>query len=286
MLQEKFRGFLAREGLKQAYVARSLGVSSSQISQWLSCKYKGDVTALEANIKSFMENYSIKSSQMTEQDDICDLDNYTAAMFVAEEAIVNQEMVALYGIPGSGKSVVAKAFAKAHPESTFIEVVPGINVLTLLKLIAGKLGIGGVKSTDELIFAIATEFTRRDGVLVIDEAEHLTTKGLEVLRRIYDFSRVPVVLIGTYGLLKNLKGNNGELLQLYSRIQGRWEFKEPSESDMEKLFGEMAPAISKYTKHLRRAVNLYNKAKRYARIKNEALNAGHIEAASTMIFLD
>lgn len=285
-MQGKFRDFLTREGLKAAYVARSLGVSSSQISQWLSGSYRGDTSTLEANLSSFMENYTIKSSQAVESLEILGLDNYLSAMFVAEEALVNREMVALYGIPGSGKSVVAREFVAAHPESVFIEVVPGIRVDSLLKQIATRLGIGGIRASDELIGAISAEFGRRDGVLVIDEAEHLTVKGLEVLRRIHDFSHVPVVLVGTYGLLKNLKGSNGELLQLYSRIQGRWEFREVSEADMQKLFGQMAPVIGRYTKHLRRAVNLYAKAKRFASMKDEALSAGHVEAASTMIFLD
>jgi len=285
--QEKFKNFLEKEGLRQAHVARSLGVSSSQISQWLSGKYAGDTKTLEVNLKNFMENYSTKQANSSHNTlETMDLSNYTAAMFVADEAIVNQEMAVLYGMPGTGKSVVARAFAASHPETIFIEVVPGIRVDSLLKLIAAKLGISGVRGGDELIWAIAREFERREGVLLIDEAEHLTTKGLEVLRRIHDFSAVPVILVGTYGLIKNLKGNSGELLQLYSRIQGRWEFKEPSSEDFALLFGTHASTIGRYTKHLRRAVNLYAKATRFARMKGEALSAGHIDAASTMLFLD
>ena len=286
-LQTSFRDFIKREGLKQAHVARSLGISSSQISQWLSGKYTGDVATLEANLKSFMENYTTKHASAPGTDlPIMDLSNYTGAMFVADEAVVSQEMAVLYGMPGTGKSVVARAFAQAHPEAIFIEVVPGIRVDSLLRLIADRLGISGVRGGDELVWAIAREFERREGVLLIDEAEHLTVRGLEVLRRIHDFSRVPVILVGTYGLIKNLKGNSGELLQLYSRIQGRWEFKEPSEEDFARLFGSHARAIARYTKHLRRAVNLYAKATRFARMQGEELSAGHIDTASTMLFLD
>ncbi|WP_201341746.1 ATP-binding protein [Abyssogena phaseoliformis symbiont] len=44
-------------------------------------------------------------------------------------------------------------------------------------------------------------FKRSEHVLIIDEAENLTTKSLELIRRLFDFSQVPVVLIGTYTLL-------------------------------------------------------------------------------------
>ncbi len=285
-MQEEFKRFLKAQGLKQAYVARSLGVSSSQLSQWMSQKYQGDTATLEAALRNFMDNYTTKRSESSESIPVQPLHNYSSAMFVAEEAVVNEEMVVLYGIPGSGKSVVAREFVSRHPEAVFVEVVPGIRPDSLLKTIAAILGIGGIRAGDELIWEIAREFGRRDGVLVIDEAEHLTVKGLEVIRRIHDFSRVPVVLVGTYGLIKNLKGNNGELLQLYSRIQGRWEFKESSSEDMERLFGSLSPVICRYTRHLRRAVNLYAKAQRFAAMNQEPLNAGHIEAASTMLFLD
>ena len=284
-LKKRFRDFLEREGLKQAYVARSLGVSASQISQWLSDKYRGDVATLEASLKSFIENYSQKNKNEPTVAAL-PLANYRSAMFVADEAIINQEIAVLYGMPGSGKSVVARAFVAAHPESVFIEVVPGIRVGTLLRKIAEKVSLSGIKSEDELISALSEEFKRRDSVLVIDEAEHLTVKGLESIRRIHDFSSVPVILVGTYGLLKNFKGNNGELLQLYSRAKGRWEFRELDDADMELLFGAHAKVVSKYTRHLRRAVNLYAKAQRFAAMQHEDLNAGHIDAASTMIFLD
>jgi len=284
-LRKEFGRFLEREGLKQAYVARSLGISSSQISQWMHGKYKGDTTELEKSLGQFMTNYAAKSAE-TPAESIVDLSNYRSAMFVADEAVVNKEMAVLYGIPGSGKSVVARAFVAQHPEAVFVEVVPGIRVDSLLRTIANAIGIGGIRASDELVFAIAKEFSRRDSVLVIDEAEHLTVKGLEVIRRIYDFSRVPVILVGTYGLLKNLKGQNGELLQLYSRIQGRWEFGELSDEDMRLLFGDFAETIGRYTRHLRRAVNLFAKAKRFARMQGEPLAAGHIKAASSMIFLD
>lgn len=285
-LANQFKDFLEKEGLKQAYIARSLGVSGSQISQWMRGKYRGDTVSLEADLTSFMENYSTKNRKSPDDETIVELGNYRAAMFVADEAIINQEIAVLYGMPGSGKSIVAREFVAAHPESVFIEVVPGIRVGTLLRRIADKVGLAGVKREDELVFALAEEFKRRDSVLVIDEAEHLTIKGLESIRRIHDFSKVPVLLVGTYGLLKNFKGHNGELLQLYSRAKGRCEFRELSDTDMTLLFGDHAKAVAKYTRHLRRAVNLYHKAKRYAHMQNEKISAGHIEAASTMIFLD
>ncbi len=50
---------------------------------------------------------------------------------------------------------------------------------------------------------------------MIDEAELLSTRSLEFIRRIHDLASVGVVLAGMPRLLVNLKGKNNELAQLY-----------------------------------------------------------------------
>ena len=283
-LRKEFKVFLEVNDLKQAHVARSLGLSPAVISTWLKGEYRGDNESLERKISQFMANFNIKRVEV--QETIVKTRDLVSAHFVMDEAVVGREMAVLYGNPGTGKSVAVKEWVKEHPEAILIEVIPGMRVKSLLQEIARKLGIDANAKAEELVVQIAKEFKRRDGVLVIDEAEHLSVTALENVRRIWDFSRVPVILVGTYGLIKNLKGNRGELLQLYSRIKGKWEFKELSEDDFKKLFGDLANVIKRYTTHLRRAKSLYEKAKRFASLRGEEVNAGHIKAASSMIFLD
>ncbi|EOF6267776.1 AAA family ATPase, partial [Salmonella enterica] len=55
-------------------------------------------------------------------------------------------------------------------------------------------------------------------VILVDEAELLPYRALEVLRRIHDRSGVALVLAGMPRLLVNLKGSRGEYAQLYSRV--------------------------------------------------------------------
>lgn len=283
-LRKEFKTFLEVNDLKQAHVARSLGLSPAVISTWLKGEYRGDNESLERKISQFMANFNIKRVEV--QEEIVKTRDLVSAHFVMDEAVVGREMAVLYGNPGTGKSVAVKEWVKEHPEAILIEVIPGMRVKSLLQEIARKLGIDANAKAEELVVQISKEFKRRDGVLVIDEAEHLSVTALENIRRIWDFSRVPVILVGTYGLIKNLKGNRGELLQLYSRIKGKWEFKELSEDDFKKLFGDLANVIKRYTTHLRRAKSLYEKAKRFASLRGEEVNAGHIKAASSMIFLD
>ena len=56
-------------------------------------------------------------------------------------------------------------------------------------------------------------------LLIIDEAENLPYRALEITRRIHDKTGIGVLLIGRSILLENLKGFNNQYDQLYSRVK-------------------------------------------------------------------
>jgi len=283
-LREEFKGFLATNGLNQSTVARSLGVSASLVSMWLKGTYKGDKEAFDKKIRLFMDNFSKKD--LIEAEEIVSTIDVRMINFTIDEAIVTKDMCLIYGEAGSGKTTAIKEYVKSHPEAILVEVIPGMSAKSLLKEIALKINVNGLMSIEELVTAISRELSRREAVLIIDETENLTTRTLELVRRIWDFSRVPTVFVGTYNVMRNFKGRNGELLQLYSRINGKWEMQGLTESDAKVFFGEFAGEIMHYTKHLRRALNIYKKAKRLANISGAELNSGFIKEASGMVILD
>ncbi len=281
------RDFMKKTGLKQSAICRSIGISTGQMSQYLGGYYKGRVEDLEEKIKNFIEAYEKRDIKVKKEFVAVKTKNLKTAHFIIEEAIIANEMAVIFGEAGSGKTITVKEYEKKDPTTVLIQAIPGMQFKSVLNIIAKKISVNvGTKTPEELIMSIADEFKRREAVLIIDEAENLTTKTLEAIRRVWDFSAVPTILVGTPALLNNLKGRNGELLQLYSRISGKYEFTSLTQDDWEALFGDFAEDIKAITTHLRRAVNVYNKAIRFAEMKNEELNEGHIKTASNMIILD
>ncbi len=285
-MREKFRDFLKKNGLTQASVCRSLGVSGSALSQWLKGEYRGDNDTLEKKLENFMGNFIKKSKNRAEAFETKELSNFKKGFFIMDEAVINGEMAMLYGSAGTGKTICVKEYVKTHPEAILVEVIPGMSTRSVLHLVCEKLSINKSRAVDENVVAIANEFKRSDRILIIDEAENLTARTLDAIRRIWDFSSVPIILAGTYNLLQNLKGKNGELLRLFSRIEGRWEFRDLSEADAKLLFGDLSYEILKITTHLRRAANIYKKAKRFSKMANEKLSVSHIKMAQNMVILD
>ncbi len=279
----KVKEFIAKNGITQAMLARSIGVSAPQVSQYLSDSYKGDVAGLESKLNDFMNNYAVRND--TDSVKITLTKNMKMTHFTINETIVSRDLTVIHGEAGCGKTTAVKEFVKQNPTTVFIEAIPGMSISSVLSEISVAIGLQPSKSSEAMIKAISKEFKRREAVLIIDEAENLTTKTLEALRRIWDFSQVPTVLVGTGALINNLKGRNGELLQLYSRVSNTWKFKELDDEDLKELFGDVAVHIQKITKHLRRAMNIYKKAVRFANLRNETVNATHIQKASDMMIL-
>jgi transcriptional regulator with XRE-family HTH domain len=55
--------FLEKNGLTQAQVARSIGMSSGAISQYLKGEYKGNIENLEKKLSDFIKNYNFKDEK-------------------------------------------------------------------------------------------------------------------------------------------------------------------------------------------------------------------------------
>jgi len=282
----ELKQFLEKQGLSQASIARSIGISASALSQYMRGIYTGDVEALEKKINTYMENYHEQSGQNNKMA-IVQTADLTMVDCTCSEIVINQEMGVIYGKAGTGKTVAIKDWASKHPEAVLVETLPMMSAKELLLTILEALGQRNAQgSTVKLIKDIAKLFKKSERVLLIDEAENLTTKSLEAIRRIHDFSQVPVVLIGTYALIQNLKGRNGELLQLYSRINNKWEMRGLSDDDRHTLFGELGTHIKRYTDDIRRSVSIFKKAQRLGQLDNETLNPQHILMATQTVILD
>ena len=293
--KEEFKDFLQTNSLTQAQICRTLsGVSTGQLSQFLNGGYKGDEANLIEKLKKYMDSFSIKNSLKKDEFELKKTIDIEMANFIVDEALIAKELVVLYGDAGTGKTTFAKAYTNEHPEVKLIELTTGTTIKYLLQQMCEAINIKADITIPETIRKIALAMKTNDIAFMFDEAEHLTVKALETIRRIWDISGYdfPLIFVGTHVLINTFKGSNGELLQLFSRSSGKHEFKglrydEKNQIDeFEMFFGEFSNEIRKYTTHLRRAVHLFKKANRLAELGKEKLSANYIKKASSMIFLD
>ena len=123
------------------------------------------------------------------------------------------------GRAGLGKTVAVKKYTQEFLDSILIESDSGYTAKSLLKEIHRRLGLSGKGSVYDLMGEVVRKLNQSGRLLIIDEAENLPYRALEITRRIHDKTGVGVLLIGRGILLENLKGYNNQYDQLYSRVK-------------------------------------------------------------------
>ncbi|WP_172197514.1 AAA family ATPase [Campylobacter sp. RM16188] len=297
LVRSELRSFISQTSISQSAIARAIGVSATQISQFLNGKYPGDNESLATEIVKVMRNHNQKALKKGKDDEDENFTpshthDFSRAMFVIDDTIEDREMAVIYGEPGTGKSVIMKAAKQKYPNAVLIEATLNTNAAAFLDELMLKLNLSlsGKKANDK--HKAIVDFLNKpntDKVILIDEAEHLSVRSLEDLRRIYDFTQTPIILCGTYILIKNLRGKNGELKQLYSRICGKWVMRGLGKDECEKIF--KTPYIFKWSENTNGYANfrisskLYKKSLKLARAENCEVDEKMVEEASEMMIL-
>ncbi|EHQ1784656.1 AAA family ATPase, partial [Salmonella enterica subsp. enterica serovar Oranienburg] len=128
------------------------------------------------------------------------------------------EICVLYGAAGLGKTMIIKEYARRDDTVILIEADPGYTARTLLEELCGRLRLSKNGNIHTLIDLCVEKLKGSGRLLVIDEAELLPYRALEVVRRLHDKAGIGVVMAGMPRLIVNLKGKRGEFAQLYSRV--------------------------------------------------------------------
>ncbi|MDO2837195.1 AAA family ATPase [Escherichia coli] len=209
---------MTRKGYSQSQVARAIGKSTAVINQYLQGKYAGDVPAIDALARSFInrEVEKEKSQKITAR--FVPTVTSRKGMDVIRYAHLDGDLNVIYGAAGLGKTMILREYAAQHRDALLIEADPGYTARVVLEELCGLLGISKRGNMHELSEACIAALRDSGRLLMVDEAENLPYRALETLRRIHDKSGIGLVLAGMPRLIINLKGKRGEYQQLYSRV--------------------------------------------------------------------
>jgi len=147
---------------------------------------------------------------------------YNLMLTICDLARIEGEIAVVMGDAGVGKTTAAHAYAEKHVEDGVVLITANsvYSTRALLTDLADAMGIehSRYRLTSEILRMVAE---RAPVQIIVDEADQLRTRTLEVLRTLWDRSGCSVVLVGLPRLLlylvrgADLKEN---LAQLYSRV--------------------------------------------------------------------
>ncbi|WP_347253487.1 AAA family ATPase [Leminorella grimontii] len=209
---------IERKGISQAALARAINRSTATVNQYLQGKYPGNVDAVEAEIQKYLDRQNERERPHNVLIPFVMTPTARKGLEVIKLAHEGGEINVLYGEAGLGKTMILKQYEAENPSVILIEADPGYTAKVLLEELCKRLNLSVSGNLHELIEACVNKLNGSGRLIIVDEAELLPLRALEVLRRVHDRTCVGVILAGMPRLIINLKGKRGELVQLYSRV--------------------------------------------------------------------
>lgn len=215
---QALHSYMQENQLSQNQVAAQLGKSASTINQYLHGKYKGDVTALDKAVNELIARQNEKAKDI--QTPFVKTKTAARILEICGLAHAMADIYLVIGEAGLGKTMALKHYANTNSNVIMLEVDPTFSAKVMLSELCNLLGISiaGNRNNHAMMTAITDKLKGSQRLLIVDEAELLSYKPLEILRRIHDKAGIGMVLAGMPRLTDNLRGSRGEYKQLYSRV--------------------------------------------------------------------
>ncbi|EJI9870032.1 AAA family ATPase [Salmonella enterica] len=217
-VKEKLIQLLEGTGYTQKKVATKTGLSTAVISQYLKGVYNGNIRNIENVLADFIRREEERARRQEVKESFVHTRLADLALGLISNTHMDGDIGVIFGPAGMGKSMVLRQYASTSKGVILIEADPGYTAKVLLQELCVRLGVKKTGNIHELSEECIQALTGTGWVILVDEAELLPYRALEVLRRIHDRSGVALVLAGMPRLLINLKGSRGEYAQLYSRV--------------------------------------------------------------------
>ncbi len=197
-------------------ISRSIGISTSALHQYVNGVYKGNSERIEKAVKAFITRERLRQ----QKHDISFVPTSISenVFDIARMSHIYNEIGLCCGDAGVGKTFAIREYSAQNSDVILVEIDPGYTPKTLFVELHKKLGFDGIGTIYKMMQDIIDKLKNSNRLIIIDEAEHLSYKSLELIRRIHDKANIGILLVGMQRLISNLRGARGDYAQLYSRV--------------------------------------------------------------------
>lgn len=272
--------------------AKAMDISSSTLSQYLAGKYSGNVEEVERKVSNWLR--LIKERELMSGDVVDWVDgikNSELVLDIARLTHLQKSIGVVIGRSGMCKTMALKKYAYDHPDTIYMEVDGAYSAKEVMREIHTRCGYNGIGHLNYLKKQIIAKLQDSGRMIILDQAEYLSDKALDLIRTIHDKAGVGVLLAGLPQLLVNIKGTEGVHEQIYTRIGAAVELEPLTNDDIQKLIssydknsnGIYKDYVEPSRKNGRVLRILYRESKRIAKNKGIPINAEIIKRAAKQL---
>ncbi|EPB6723328.1 AAA family ATPase [Vibrio fluvialis] len=213
---------LESKTITASQLAKEISVSSATLSQVLKGKYAADPSAVIEKLKKWLRL----------RDDRLATPNINPGFVMTETAklIINdltyaqvtESIVVIFGASGVGKSETLRQYQRENNNVWMVTASPSRASLTeCLYELAMELGLDDApRRKGPLSRVLRSRLRNSEGLVIIDEADHLDYPTLEELRILQEETNIGMVFVGNNKVYTQLTGGrrNEDFARLFSRI--------------------------------------------------------------------
>ncbi len=237
-LRNRVRQIMQERDLSLPKLQQLSGVGKTRLSQWLNGKYPGDVTAIEVDMRRWLESLEVADEldgRLPSAPAWVETTSARSVIGALSFAQLAEAVSVVYGGAGVGKTTAIQHYRQQSPNVWVVTATPACAATgALLKRIAQTLGMRTTGTVDMLETAIIERVRQSRGLLVIDEAQHLTHRALDAVRSIHDAAGIGLALVGNEIVYSQLTGGSRSVgfAQLFSRIAKRVRLAKAKDADV------------------------------------------------------
>ena len=274
-------------------VARAVDKSTATIGAFLRDKYEGDNDALTELVRGYVARLEARAGLLPKRVKFLDTSVSRKIFNLIDLAHTECDMAVLTGEYGMGKTVALQEYARRNPDVALVEVDAGYSPLDVFTDICKHLDIVCAQSLGIMRQKVLEKLTNSGRLIMVDEAEHLNKRSLEMLRRLHDKAGIGLLLAGQKRLYHNLKKEQGEYGQLFSRVGMYMHIADPlTEEDCKAVVLSRIPKAKEAVKaffqfsngNARKLDKLIRRAVRVAELnKQTVMDAETVESAAAVL---
>jgi DNA transposition AAA+ family ATPase len=241
--QEHIRAEIRRVAGKRpmTVVAQETGIAYGTFSSWIGGTYAGNTSRIAAAGQRWIDAQATKSqtrAAMPKAPEFVETPTARAIISVLEFAQFTPDLVMIAGGAGVGKTTAVERHLATNPNVFVLTGEPCFSTpRMLLDCLKDVLGLTEKYSSQTVSRAIVRRLQGTGGLVVVDEAQHLSSQSLDQMRTIHDLAKVGVALVGNETVYTRLEGHarQAQFAQLFSRVGMRISRTKPQQADIAKL---------------------------------------------------
>ena len=199
----------------RAWLARKARMASGTVSTLLAGRYPSPPADLLTQLEAVL---AIESDRLASTPGYVDSSVHRLVTVVCDRTRQHGTFGIVTGSVGVGKTRALKEYARRKPQTVLIEAYPQMTPGVLLQQLLAALNVPAPASLDGKYTAAVKTLTGTTVLVIVDEAEDMTSYALHYLRRLRDMTGVGIVLAGTQRLAELIKPLNGQFDQIRSRV--------------------------------------------------------------------